>query len=52
MDSLDLLCEKTKEEEVTRGNLRALSELGYAPGFRGVETINGQASYVQILTWP
>jgi hypothetical protein len=43
INSLDLLFEKTKEEEVTQDKVRAISRLCYRPGFRGLKTIIGRA---------
>ena len=41
MDSLELLFQKTKEEEVTRGEVRAISWLRHPLGFCALETIIG-----------
>jgi hypothetical protein len=42
-DSLDLLSYNTKEEEVTRGQVRALSRLCHPLASHGLETIIGPA---------
>jgi hypothetical protein len=43
MDSPDLLFENIEEEEVSRGQIRAIGQLCHPPGFRGLETIIGRA---------